>query len=105
MIVVVGRVRTDEDRREALVGIGQAVASASRLEPGCISYRLYEDTEVENEFVFLEEWENDEALRRHFATAHIAEFMRSIPAAIVAPPEVGFHTVAGTRSLADVSDV
>ena len=53
MIVVVGRVRTDADKREQLVGIGQAVALASRAEAGCISYRLYEDSEIENDFVFV----------------------------------------------------
>lgn len=62
------------------------VAAASREETGCISYRLYEDTEVENEFVFVEEWESSEALQRHFATSHIREFMRAIPATLVAPP-------------------
>ena len=86
MIVVIGRVRTDADNREALVRVGQAVAAAARAEPGCISYRLYEDTEIRDEFVFVEEWESDEALQRHFATPHIREFMSAIPATIVAPP-------------------
>ncbi len=103
MIVVVGRVRTDPDRRDALLEAGQAVAAASRAEPGCISYRLYEDTEAENEFVFVEEWESDEALRRHFATPHISEFMAAIPAAIVAPPDVKFHTIASSMDLSEVS--
>lgn len=103
MIVVVGRVQTDAEKRDALVRIGQAVAAASREEPGCISYRLYEDTELENEFVFVEEWESDEALQRHFATSHIEEFMRAIPATFVAPPDVKFHTIASTTDLADVS--
>jgi quinol monooxygenase YgiN len=103
MIVVVGRVRTDADRRDALVRIGQAVAQASRQEPGCISYRLYEDTERDGEFVFVEEWETSEALQRHFATSHIREFMQAIPGAIVAPPDVKFHTIASTTDLADMS--
>lgn len=103
MIVVVGRVRTDAEKRGELVRVGQAVAAASRMEPGCISYRVYQDTEAENEFVFLEEWESEEALQRHFATAHTAEFMRSIPATIVAPPDVKFHTIASSMDLADVS--
>jgi Antibiotic biosynthesis monooxygenase len=46
MIVVIGRVKTDEGTRDALVRIGQAVAAASRKETGCISYRLYEGTEL-----------------------------------------------------------
>lgn len=103
MIVVVGRVRTDALRREELIRIGQTVAAASRGEAGCLSYRLYEDTEVENEFVFVEEWESSDALQRHFATPHIDEFMAAIPATLVAPPDVKFHTIAGSMDLADVS--
>jgi len=103
MIVVVGRVRTDADRRESLIRAGQAVAAASRAEPGCISYRLYEDTESRDEFVFVEEWQSEEALQQHFKTAHIAEFMQAIPTAIVAPPDVRFHEIASSRDLAQVS--
>jgi len=103
MIVVVGRVKTDAEKRDALIGVGQAVAAASRAETGCISYRLYEDTELENEFVFVEEWENGDALQAHFATAHVRDFLRAIPITIIAPPEVKFHTIAGTMDLADVT--
>jgi quinol monooxygenase YgiN len=103
MIVVVGRVQTDAGKRAELVRIGQAVAAASRLEPGCISYRLYEDTERENEFVFVEEWESDDALRRHFASAHVAVFLKAIVATIIAPPDVKFHTIASSMDLADVT--
>ena len=103
MIVVVGRVRTDADKRDELVRIGQAVAAASRAEPGCISYRVYEDTELENEFVFVEEWESSEELQRHFATPHVGEFMQAIPATVVAPPDVKFHTIASTMDLSEVT--
>jgi quinol monooxygenase YgiN len=103
MIVVVGRVRTDAEKRADLVRIAQAVVTASREDEGCISYRFYEDTEIANDFVFIEEWENDEALRQHFATAHIAEFMRAVPAALIAPPDVSFHTIARSRNLANLS--
>ena len=102
MIVVVGRVRADADKRDALIRIGQTVAAASREEAGCISYRLYEDTELENEFVFIEEWESSEALQRHFATLHIKEFMQAIPNTLVGPPDVKFHTIATTMDLSEV---
>ena len=80
MIVVVGRVRADPDKREALIGLGQTVAQASRGEAGCIGYRLCEDTETENDFVFIEEWASEEALQAHFTTPHIAAFMQAFPA-------------------------
>jgi quinol monooxygenase YgiN len=103
MIVVVGRVSTDADKRDELVRVGQAVAAASRAEAGCLGYRLYEATDLDNEFVFVEEWESDEALKRHFATPHIAEFMQAVPGVITAPPDVKFHTIASSMDLAEVS--
>jgi quinol monooxygenase YgiN len=103
MIVVIGRVQTDPEHREALIRIAQTVAAASRAEPGCMAYRVYEDTEQENRFVFVEEWVSDEALQQHFATPHIAEFMGAVPGALTAPPDVQFHTIASSRGLEDVA--
>jgi quinol monooxygenase YgiN len=102
MIVTVGRVTTDAQRREELVRVGQAVARASRAEEGCIDYRIYQDTENPDEFVFVEEWQSDEALRRHFATPHVTEFMQAILATLAGAPDVKFHTVASSLDLADV---
>ena len=103
MIVVVGRVVTEAERRADLVRVGQTVAAASRQEPGCMSYRIYQDTEKENEFVFVEEWESDAALQEHFATVHVSEFLQAIQATLVAPPDVKFHTIASSMDLADVT--
>jgi quinol monooxygenase YgiN len=102
MVVAIGRVVTDADRRDELVRIGQRIAVASRAEPGCISYQVCQDSESENEFVFVEQWRSDDALREHFGTPHVAEFMAAIRNLIVAPPDVKFHTVASSRDLADV---
>jgi quinol monooxygenase YgiN len=103
MIVVVGQVQSDADKRDELIRIGQAVARSSRMEPGWISYRVCEDTELQNAFVFVEHWESSEALQRHFATAHVAEFMAAIPATLIAPPDVKFHTIESSMDLADVT--
>jgi quinol monooxygenase YgiN len=103
MIVVIGRAVTDASRRAELIQVGQAVAAASRAEEGCIGYRMYEDTEIENEFVFVEEWDSQEALDTHFRTQHVAQFMAAVPATLAAPPDVKFHTIAGTVDLADIN--
>ena len=102
MIVVVGRVSTDPSKRAQLIEVAQKVAAASREEAGCISYRVFEDTEQPNHFVFVEEWEGKDALQQHFGTPHIAEFMQAIPGTIVAPPDVKFHQIATTRDLSEV---
>ena len=53
--------------------------------------------------MFVEEWESDAALQQHFATSHVAEFLRAIQATLVAPPDVKFHTIASSMDLADVT--
>lgn len=103
MIVVVGRVQTDAEKRAELVRIGQEVAQASRGEGGCIGYRFYADTERDDAYLFVEEWESLEALRVHFKTPHIATFMQAVPATIVGAPDVQFHEVARTYGLDDVA--
>ena len=102
MIVVVGRVSTDPAKRARLLEVAHEVAAASREEDGCNSYRVFEDTEQPNEFVFVEEWDTEEALQQHFRTSHIAEFMQAIPGAIVGAPDVRFHQIASTRDLSQV---
>ena len=51
MIVVVGKVRTDAERRDELVRVGETMAAASRAESGCIDYRLYASTEDPDAFM------------------------------------------------------
>jgi quinol monooxygenase YgiN len=103
MIVVVGRLRTDAERRGELIELGERVAAATRQEDGCINYRLYGDTASEHDFVVVEEWDSEEALQRHFTTAHIDELMSTMPGLLVAAPDVKFHTVESTRDLSEIS--
>ena len=103
MVVVIGRVRTDAARRERLVQIAQEVASASREEAACVGYRFYADSEQEDAYLFVEEWESMDALREHFATPHIERFMGAIFDAIVGAPEVQVHEVGRTMSLGEAA--
>ena len=102
MIVVIGRVKTNPEKRADLLTVATTVARASRQESGCIGYRICEDVETENEFVFVEEWESREALFSHFAAPHVAAFMRDIFDTVVEPPDVKFHTIESSMDLADV---
>lgn len=102
MIVVVGRIQTDAERHDQVQAAGEALVAASRRDEGCIGYRMYAATDDPNAFVFVEEWESREILDAHFATPHVAEFMRTAPPLLTAPPDVQFHDVASTRTLGDV---
>ncbi len=54
----------------------QELVDQTKLESGCIAYDLYHDLRDPGHFVFVEEWENREALDRHVASKH---FQRLVP--------------------------
>lgn len=54
----------NEKREDFLKDVLPLIQSA-RLEEGCLKYHLYESIEEKNQFVMVENWENQEAINRH----------------------------------------
>jgi len=50
----------------------------TREEKGCHSYCLYQDILDSNQFVFVEEYSNQEALNIHFNSEYLKEFVANI---------------------------
>lgn len=46
----------------------------TRSEAGCISYNLFQDVSIPGNFVFVEEYKNQEAVDFHFASEYLKEF-------------------------------
>lgn len=98
-IVVVARVTAKRGREAELVEVAQAVCRGSRLDPGCLGYRFYADTEQAGRYVFVEEWADDDALQAHFVQPHTRAFMAQIYDLVDGPADALFHTVASARRL------
>jgi quinol monooxygenase YgiN len=99
VIVVTGRVQIPGEQRARFLTLATEMCRASRADEGCLGYRVYEDAEQPGRFVFVEEWQDDDALRAHFAQPHTGRFMTELPALLGEPPDALFHTVAATRRL------
>jgi quinol monooxygenase YgiN len=97
MLLVIGRVRCEADRRDRLIALFEQMQDASRAEDGCIRYGFFAAVEDPLSFVAVEEWADREALDRHFAQPHLVEFSRGLLATVSAPPEVAIHEIAGTQ--------
>ena len=94
-VIVIGRVGCRPDQREELISLLKQMQESSRREEGCISYGFFEAVEAPNAFVAVEEWASREALDRHFAQPHLAEFASKLPGAIDGTPSVALNEVAG----------
>lgn len=60
---------------QALAVYGELVEK-TRLEAGCVSYELFQDTENSCILTMIETWEDRAALENHFKSEH---FMRLVP--------------------------
>ena len=71
MLVVIGEFRIPLEHGEEALAAMARVITASRAEPGCLSYAYAEDVLEKGLFRVSEAWESREALRAHFATDHM----------------------------------
>ena len=78
MIVIAGQVSIDPSRREAAEAAAREMMAETRKEAGCVSYAFSADLETPGRYRIFEEWENDAALRAHFASPHMARFQRAL---------------------------
>ena len=96
MILVIGRVRCEADRREELVELMTTMQEHSRREDGCIRYGFFAAVEDPLSFVAVEEWADRDALDRHFGQPHLQEFARGLGEVVSERPEVAIHEIAST---------
>jgi quinol monooxygenase YgiN len=99
VIVVTGRARVPPEQRARFIEVASSMCASSREDDGCEGYRVHEDLEQPDHYLFVEEWADEEALQRHFAQPHTAAFMRDLGGLLSGPADVVFHTTASARRL------
>ena len=90
MIYVVATLMVKPETRAELI----AAAAACIKEKGNIAYDLHESVTDPAKMVFVEQWENEEALVPHRAAEHMKTFGRVVVKCITAPPKIEVITPA-----------
>jgi quinol monooxygenase YgiN len=96
VLLVIGRVRCDPEKREELIALLRQMQDDSRREQGCLRYGFFAAVEDEDSFIAVEEWQDREALDRHFTQPHLHQFSRRLLELVSEQPEVAIHEIAGT---------
>ena len=78
MTPVVAIFHAKDGCEEILSRMFQSVIETTLKEDGCISYQLNRDVDDPRRFVWTEEWQSQEALSEHLASAHITEMFAGI---------------------------
>ncbi len=79
MILVHGILPIKPSRRDEALTLAREVSEATQAEAGCVSYEFYVGVRDPNTLILLQEWENMEALSKHFESEHMRVFMDALP--------------------------
>lgn len=88
MITIHAYMKINKEHRTEFLEKVKHVIAASQSETGNISYNLYENTQVQNEFVMLEEWQDEEAIEFHGKTEHFQQFMKIVQGFLLEAPVI-----------------
>ena len=78
MIIVTGSVRVRPEAIDEAVRVSLEHVHRSRTEPGCLLHSVHRDVEDPLRLVFLEHWQDRDALDRHFAVPASLEFVNAL---------------------------
>ena len=101
MVILHASVPIKAEARSRWLEIAEAVTGPARAEEACRGYRVYEDIDSPNSFIFVEEWDSLKGLYGHFQTPHFTEFFAALGDVLAGPPEGSVHEVASTLTLDD----
>jgi quinol monooxygenase YgiN len=94
VIYVVATLTVKPEARAELIAGAKACIVETRKEPGNIAYDMHESVSDPAKMVFVEQWENAEALVPHRGTEHMKAFGRIAVKCMSAPPKIEVITPA-----------
>jgi quinol monooxygenase YgiN len=78
IVTVVAKLNVNEVVVEAVKTELLKMIEPTRMEEGCIEYRLHQDNDDPTLFIFFEMWENLACLERHMTTPHFNSYIVAV---------------------------
>jgi quinol monooxygenase YgiN len=104
MIIATLRMTASPGKQTEILHSLRPLLGPTRVQPGCLSCRLYRDVEHTNVFVWMEAWESQAALERHLRSAEYRILLALLDLSSQ-PPEIRFDTVAATQGMEMIAAV
>mgnify|MGYP000001474545 FL=1 len=75
---IVARVKILAEKQAAFLNATEVLIQETRAEKGNISYTLYQSTENPSDFIFYEEYKDENAMSVHATSEHFKSFVETI---------------------------
>ena len=76
--VIVARLSVKPEHIRDFIDHANQMVESTRKEPGCIIYTLFQEVNGSPDFIFYEEYTNDEAIQYHRDSPHFKQFGEQI---------------------------
>ena len=104
MIIVSLRFRVSHERRKDFMNSARLIPGPTRIQPGCISCRLYQDLDEPDAVFLVEEWESRKKLDRHLNSDQY-RIILSLMEASDRFPDIKINTISKTEGLEAIEAV
>ena len=99
MMGLILRMKVRPGNRDELLRVIRRMLEPTRVEQGCLGFRVYQDIEDRNVYTFIEEWESSEDLEAHILTESYRELLAVMDLLLAEPPQLDIHTVSQTAGI------
>ncbi|MBC2651419.1 antibiotic biosynthesis monooxygenase [Novosphingobium flavum] len=99
MLLLIGHLRFPSEARAGVLAALAEVTHATRAEPGCLFYDFAEDVLEPDLFRVSEGWHDADALRGHWASAHMERFRTAREALGMSERVVTLYETAGPTEI------
>ena len=104
MITVSLGFRVSHKRRKDFMSSARLIPGPTRIQPGCISCRLYQDLDESDAVFLVEEWESRKQLDRHFNSDQY-RIVLSLMEASDQFPDIKINSISKTEGLEAIEAV
>ncbi len=99
MIIIIGSVSIQPDKRELFLAETNKAVNASRAEDGISRYELVESVEQPNTFTMIEEYADEAVLASHAESQHIQALGAVLGRVLAGPPNIRQYDVSSVQTL------
>lgn len=89
--VIVAQLSIKKEKLADFLSLADIMVENTNNEPGCICYKLMQGVKDDGDFIFYEEYNNQEAIAFHNASEHFKTFGEAIANMLVKAPLVDVY--------------
>lgn len=84
--IIIAQLNISVKKVEFFLELAKTMIKKSRLETGCLTYKLLNEIDKPNQFIIYEKYVNEKAIELHNSSEHLEIFLKSVSALLLAPP-------------------